>query len=76
MWNQNLAPQVNWALAEDPGVYLGGKKYISFWNNGFLKVQIYVIHVLSLFQQTCVNQRESILIEAVMNVNLVRPCYC
>ena len=41
MWNQNWAPPVNCALAEDPGVYLG-KKYISCWNNRFLKVQIYI----------------------------------
>jgi len=41
MWNQNWAPQVNCALAEDPGVYLG-KKYKSCWNSRFLEVQIYM----------------------------------
>ena len=49
MWNQNWAPPVNCALAEDPGVYLG-KKYISCWNNRFLRVPIYIY---IWFRTTC-----------------------
>jgi len=41
MWNLNWAPQVNCAVPEVAGIYWG-RKYISSWNNRFLRVQIYI----------------------------------
>ena len=44
MWNQNLAPQVNCALAEDPGVYLGEEIYNLLEQQVSESSDIYMIH--------------------------------
>ena len=41
MWNINWATQESCAVAEEAGIYWG-RKYISSWNNRFLRVQIYI----------------------------------
>jgi hypothetical protein len=60
MWNLNWAPQVNWTVADEAGIYWG-KKYISCWNNRFLKssdIYIYMIQnnlLLSHQRNICIS---------------------
>ena len=50
MWNLNWAPQVNCAVVEETCIYWG-RKYISCWNNRFLRVQIYIyIYIYNMIQ--------------------------
>ena len=56
MWNLNGAPQLNCAVAEEADIYWG-RKYISCWNNRFLRVQIYIYIYIYIYdsEQPVVN---------------------
>ena len=53
MWNVNWATQVNCTVAEEAGIYWG-KKYISCWNNRFLRVHIYIYIYIYMCVCVCV----------------------
>jgi len=70
MWNLNWAPQVNCAVAEEAGIYWG-RKYISCWNNRFLRVHIY-IYIYMIQNNLLLSHQQNICISLISKVRNAR----